>query len=255
MRMENRLVRVAAVAAWAALFLAGTGRAEPSGAEASTELVRSFHATEQALMDSVASGDKSVWERVMDPSCVVTTEEGQVLGRAQFLDEIRPLPAGLKGGIVVRDLTVQQLPGAAVVRYLADEWESVFGQRLTTQYRVTDTYRQAGKEWRMVASHVSVVTLDPPAQVVSTAGWAAYVGTYRLLPDGWTFTVELRDGKLYGGRDPKSLRPFIPLTPEAFVLAGRLGEWIFVTENGNAVRILNLRKFEPLVWSRIDDRP
>jgi hypothetical protein len=255
MKMGNGWVRVAAVAVWAGLSLGGTSRAEPSGAEARSALVPWFQSTEQALMDAVASGDKGVWDRVMDPSCIVTTEEGQVLGKQQFLDELRPLPAGLKGGIVVRDLTVQDVPGAAIVRYLADEWESVFGQRLTTRYRVTDTFRPAGKEWRLVASHVSVVTLDPPAQDVSTAGWAAYAGTYRLLPDGWTFTVELRDGKLYGGRDPKSLRPFIALTPDAFVLSGRLGEWIFVSENGRAVRILNFRKFEPLVWARVDDRP
>jgi hypothetical protein len=239
----------------AATLLVTASPGAPSDLEARSELVQWFQSTEQALMDAVASGDKDVWDRVMDPSCIVTTEEGQVLGKQPFLDELRPLPAGLKGGIVVRDLTVQDVPGAAIVRYLADEWESVFGQRLTTRYRVTDTFRPAGKEWRLVASHVSVVTLDPPAQDVSTAGWAAYAGTYRLLPDGWTFTVELRDGKLYGGRDPKSLRPFIPLTPDAFVLSGRLGEWIFVSENGRAVRILNFRKFEPLVWSRVDDRP
>jgi hypothetical protein len=163
MMTGKRLVQRAGIAASAALLLAGASRAEPSGAEARSALVP-FQSTEQALMDAVASGDKGVWDRVMDPSCIVTTEEGQVLGKQQFLDELRPLPAGLKGRIVVRDLTVQDLPGAAIVRYLADEWESVFGQRLTTRYRVTDTYRPAGKEWRLVASHVSVVTLDPPAQ-------------------------------------------------------------------------------------------
>jgi hypothetical protein len=51
------------------------------------------------------------------------------------------------------------------------------------------------------------------------------------------------------------LRPFIPLTPDAFVLSGRLGEWIFVTEKGKASRIVNFRKFEPLVWTRVGDRP
>ena len=105
----------------------------------------------------------------------------------------------------------------------------------------------------MVASHVAVVTQDPPAQSVSRAAWPALVGTYRLLPDGWTFTVELRDGTLYGGRDPKKLKPFIPLTPDAFVLTGSLGEWMFVVENDAATRIVNLRKFEPLIWTRVHE--
>jgi hypothetical protein len=212
-----------------------------------------FQATEQRLMGAIARGDKTPWQKVTDPGCVFTTEEGEVLPRQKFLDDLRPLPAGLAGDITVRDLTVQELPGLAIVRFLADEWETVFEQKLTTQYRLTDTFRRDGGEWKMVASHASVVTRDPPEQPVSTAGWAGLVGRYRLPPDGWTFTVELRDGTLYGGRDPQPRRRFIALTPTAFVLSGRLGEWLFVTdERGRATRIVSFRKFEPLVWSRIE---
>jgi hypothetical protein len=171
----------------------------------SPDTVRWFQSTEQALMDSVAVGDKGPWERIMDPACVVTSEEGDVVPRQQFLDDLRPLPSGLTGSIAVKELTVDEFPGLAVVRYLADESEVVFDQRLATH--------------------------------------------------GWTFTVELREGSLYGGRDSKKLRPLIPLTPDAFVVSGSLGEWLFVTEKGRAVRILDFRKFEPLVWTRVDDGP
>ena len=211
-----------------------------------------FQSTEQALMDSIAAGDKGPWERVMDPSCVVTSEEGEVVTRKQFLDELRPLPPGLSGNIAVKELTVQEFPHFAVVRYLADESETVFGQELATRYRMTNTYRRVEADWKMVASHTSVVTRDPPAQPVSSAGWPGLAGEYRLLPDGWTFTVEWRDGKLYGGRDPKNLRELIPLTPDTFVVSGRLGEWLFVREKGRGVRIVDFRKFEPLVWTRVD---
>lgn len=229
----------------AALAALGAGAASP-------ESLQWFQATEQALMDAIAPGDKAAWERVMDPSCVVTTEEGEVLTREQFLEGLRPLPAGLSGSITVRDVSVQEFASFALVRYLADEAESVFGQRLAVHYRVTNTYRRDGPTWRMVASHLSVVTRDPLAQEVPQAGWPGLVGTYRLLPDGWTFTVELRDGRLLGGRDPAKLRPLVPLTSQAFVLSGSLGEWLFVLENGRATRILNLRKFAPLVWTRVD---
>ena len=219
---------------------------------ATPETVEWFRATEQTLMDALATGNKTVWETVMDSSCVVTSEEGQVLSRAQFLDEVRPLPRGLSGSITVKDLTVQELPGFVVVRYLADEREVVFGQKLAVQYRITNTYRQYGGDWKMVASHLSVVTQDPPPVTVSSADWPGYVGTYQLLPDGWTFTVELRDGQLYGGRDPKKLKRLLPLTSGAFVLTGSLGEWLFVTEKDKAVRIVNVRKFQPLVWTRVE---
>ena len=219
----------------------------------SPETVQWFRKTEQQLADSIAKGDKSVYDRVMDADCIVTSEEGDVTGKKQFLEELGGLPPGLSGHIAIEDLTVQEFSGFAVVRCRLDETESVFGQNLATKYRVTDTFRRDGSAWKMVASHGSVVTQDPPAQNVSTAGWPALAGSYRLLPDGWTFTVELRDGKLYGGRDPKKLRPFIPLTPDAFVLAGGLGEWIFVRDGaGRVTHILDFRKFEPLVWTRIE---
>ena len=233
----------------------GAATAQPTKAADPAATTRWFRDTEQKLMNAIASGDRAAWDKVMDATCVMTTEEGQVLGKKQFLDELRPLPPGLSGDISVQDLTVQQLEKVAVVRFLADEWETVFGQRLSTRYRVTDTFRQEGQDWKMVASHVSVVTQDPPTQEVSKDLWPAFVGTYRLLPDGWTFTVELRDGLLFGGRDPKKLRQFIPLTPDAFVLSGSLGEWIFVTEKGAVTHILNFRKFEPLVWTRVDAAP
>jgi len=127
----------------------------------SPETVERFRATEQALVDAIASGDRSVWDREMDPSCVVTSEEGEVLTKQQFLEALAPLPTGLTGGIAVKDLTVQKWPGFAVVRYLADEWESVFGQKLTTRYRITNTYRHADNDWKMVAAHLSIVTQDP----------------------------------------------------------------------------------------------
>lgn len=248
----NREVSIIASAFLVLLQGASHAAAQTPKAPDPVATVQWFRATEQKLMDAIAAGDKSIWDQVMDASCILTTEEGRVIARKQFLDELRPLPPGLAGDIGVQDLTVQELENVAVVRFLADEWQTVFGQRLATRYRVTDTFRRDGPDWKMAASHVSVVTQDPLPQEVSREQWPPFVGTYRLLPDGWSFTVALRDGMLYGGRDPKKLRPFIPLAPNAFVLTGSLGEWIFVTEKGATTHILNFRKFQPLVWTRVD---
>ena len=222
-------------------------------AASSDETVKWFQKTEQELADSIAKGDKSVYDRVMDDGCIVTSEEGDVTPKKEFLAELTGLPPGLRGEIAIRDLTVQEFGDFAIVRCRLDEREEVFGQKLETKYRVTDTFRRSGNAWKMVASHASVVTQNPPGQAVSTAGWPALAGSYRLLPNGWTFTVAIKDGKLYGGRDPKKLRELIPLTPDAFVLSGGLGEWIFVRdESGKLKHILDFRKFEPLVWTRVN---
>ncbi len=111
-----------------------------------------FHTTEQSLMDAIAAGNAEPWNRVMDEQCVVTTEEGEVRTKAAFLKELRPLPRGLTGSIAVKELKVDEFPTFAIVRYLADEWEVVFGQRLTAKYRVTDTFRRDKSTWKMRTS-------------------------------------------------------------------------------------------------------
>ena len=55
-----------------------------AGTAPSSLTQRWFQATEQGLMDSIAPGHKAPWIAVMDPSCVVTTEEGQTLTKAQI---------------------------------------------------------------------------------------------------------------------------------------------------------------------------
>src|SRR4249920_3138540 len=64
-----------------------------------------FQETEQALMNAIAVGDKAPWEGVLDPRAVITTEEGDVITKADFLKNLRPLPQGLAGGIEVKELS------------------------------------------------------------------------------------------------------------------------------------------------------
>jgi hypothetical protein len=52
-----------------------------------------------------------------------------------------------------------------------------------------------------------------------------------------------------------------PRVPSSSVLAGGrdarvcLGEWVFVVENGKGARIVNLRTFAVLVWTRVEATP
>src|SRR5256885_6844436 len=91
----------------------------------SVKTIQWFQDTEQSLMDALAAGDTKPWQQILGDSCMVTSEEGEVTSKADLLKQMRPLPPGLKGGITVKELSVQEFPTFAVVRYLADEWERV----------------------------------------------------------------------------------------------------------------------------------
>lgn len=236
-------------------FFAPVLTAEDRPSVASDSLTEYFQRTEQSLVDAVAVGDRAVWDAVLDDKCVLTTEEGEVLDKQSLLKQLTGLPPGLSGSIQVTDLTVQNLGGFAVVRFRLNEKETVFGQVLTTSYRSTDTFQKQNDRWKMIASHQSVITTDPPAQTVATDDFAALVGTYRLLPDGWTFEVRLRDGALYGGRDVARLKRMIPISSSVFVREGSLGEWIFSASPDGTAKAVELRKFETLVWTRTNGAP
>ena len=156
-----------------------------------------FRSTTQALMDAVTDGDKAVWDRVLDADCIITTEDGEFQRKAKFLEELKPLPRGFSGKITVRDLTVRQLGGAAVVHYWLDELEQIFDQQLNTTYVETDVYRRDGASWRMVAMQVTVVPRDLAPIPQRSADWQELLGDYQYSPAATSrYRVFMRDDAL-----------------------------------------------------------
>lgn len=211
-----------------------------------------FQARTQALADALAPGDKAPWEAVLAPDFSVVTEDGEVLDRKQFLDGLRPLPAGFSGQIRVVDLTVKDLGGAAVARYVLDETETIFGQVLHTKYLETDTYRRASP-WQMVASQVTVVPRDMDPVDVDRRGWAALAGEYRLSEKtARRYRVFLRDGSLYGGADEKSATLLIPLSPLVFHQKGSIHLMVFVQDAKGGIReVREIHKYNEVAMERV----
>ncbi|MGH8132738.1 MAG: nuclear transport factor 2 family protein, partial [Steroidobacteraceae bacterium] len=212
-----------------------------------------FQSTTQTLLDAVATGNKAVWDRVLDADCMITTEDGEVVGKARFLKELEPLPAGFSGRIKVRGLTVRLVAGAAVVHYWLDEVEEVFGQTLRTTYVETDTYQRVRDSWKMIAMQVTVVPRDLEPITVSSAGWPALVGDYRYSDKAISrYQVFLRDGTLYGGRDAQSATRLIPLAPLVFFQQGSIHIMVFVQDRSGAVtEVRELHKYNEVRMKRI----
>ena len=136
-----------------------------------SSLQSAFQTRTQALFDAITSGEKTLWDRTMDEHCVITTEDGEVQDKTQFLDGLRPLPPGFVGHGTIRGLTVRDLHGAAVVHYFIDETEDIFEQHLKTAYVETDIYQRQGSDWKMVAMQVTVVPRDwMPSRSITAPG-------------------------------------------------------------------------------------
>jgi len=194
-----------------------------------------------------------VWRAGLADDCIVTTEDGEVQGKAKFLDDLRPLPPGFSGNIKVQDLTVNDLGGAAVVHYLLDETEDIFGQVLRTKYIVTDTWRRADGGWKIVATQVVVVPRDLEPVEVDKRGWPALVGDYALSEKTpRRYRVFLRDGSLWGGADEKSATLLIPLSPLVFHQKGSIHLMVFVQDTAGRVEaVRELHKYNEVAMRRV----
>jgi hypothetical protein len=214
-----------------------------------------FQTTTQALFDAVAVGDKPVWDRVLDADCMITTEDGEVQDRAKFMEELRPLPQGFSGQIRVRGLTVRRISSAAVVHYWIDEVENIFDQQLHTTYVETDMYQRVGQSWKIVAMHVTVVPRDLEPIDANPSGWQSLLGNYRYSEQATSkYQVFMRDGALYGGRDPKSATQLIPLAPLVFYQKASIHIMVFVPDKNGAVNeVRELHKYNEVRMKRAAD--
>jgi hypothetical protein len=212
-----------------------------------------FQKTTQVLFDAVATGDKAVWDEAMAADCVVTTEDGEVLDKAKFLEQLKPLPPGFSGTIRVQKLTVIDLGGAAVVHYFLDETEQIFDQLLRTRYVETDTWRRSGSTWKLVASQATVVPRDLEPVAVDKRGWPSLAGDYRLSERTTRrYRVSLRDGSLYGGADEKSATLLIPLSPLVFHQKGSIHIMVFVPNAKSEIaEVRELHKYNEVAMQRV----
>src|SRR4029077_11095496 len=103
-----------------ALLLAAASvvAAAPAASDATPgppDVAVTLRAADQALLDAIAPGDRATWDRLLAPDAVYVDENGRVLDRATFLEELVPLPPGLSGHIAIADYRVRLHGDAALV--------------------------------------------------------------------------------------------------------------------------------------------
>jgi Domain of unknown function (DUF4440)/Domain of unknown function (DUF3471)/Oxidoreductase molybdopterin binding domain len=204
----------------------------------------------QELLDAASRGDKEPWLQHVDEDCLFTTEDGQTLTEKELIEQIQPFPAGYSGTLKMANPKVRSYGMTAVITYDALETETIYGQELKTRYHTTDTYLFRFGHWRMIASQGMAVPKDPPLARVDPKVYDAYAGAYELAP-GVTYTVTREGGKLFGQRSGAPRQELLPEAEDRFFLHGVRGVKIFVRDpNGRAVRLLDRRDGNDLVWKR-----
>jgi len=226
--------------------------ASASVAPATDALTRELVATTQAMMDALASSKADVWQRALADDAVVVDEFGRVQDKAEAVASITGLPAGFSGEIKLLDPKLHAHGDTAVLVVDADEYETVFGQKLHVLYRMTCTFVQRDGRWQLAALHEVTVPTTPPTLAVTGLTLDDYPGVYRYAPER-SFSVH-RDGDALSyttrpGRPPTRL---LPLARDVFMDDGdEKNLYLFRRDAGGKVdAVIERRKFNDLRMAR-----
>jgi hypothetical protein len=206
---------------------------------------------EQALLDALAPGDTSLWNKYLDPDCYTITEDGTGYFKKEFLATFSPLPKGFLGHIDLIKPVFTFSGNAAVLHYVADEYESVYGQNLHTTYGMVDTWYRTDTSWKMIGSQVFEIPQLPPSIKVAAKTLREYTGRYEISATD-TCSISVKNDTLFiqkkkGG--PVAL--FAETETIFFRTADTRGRKIFVRDETGGMLMLERRNGNDLVWKKI----
>ena len=219
-----------------------------SDAETEKELTR----IAQELVDAVARGDKAVWEKHVADDVIFTDENWTVLTKRDLVDSLAPLPAGYSGSIKVTKVRSRINGDAAVLSWEGFEEQTVYGQKLTPVYLITDTYFKRNGRWQLVAEHVAVRPQSRKARQMNPARYNSFIGEYELT-SGITYVITVTNGKLMAQRTGKDREEWLPADENTFFRKGSIrGEKVFVRDAaGRVTAMLDRRENSDLTWKKI----
>ena len=206
----------------------------------------------QTLLNSISTGDSSVWNTYLLENCTFVTEEGKSNTKSEMVSSIVPLPRGFSGNIKVTGPTISTYSNTAVLNYIAKEYEKVFDQEVNTEYCIAETYVKTLEGWRILSGQVFEIPQHPKPVDVDLSILQHYTGTY-LLGDDITYEVSLEHGKLFGqrkGRPREEL--FAENDTMFFTLQDARGVKVFETRGaGGASRMIARRNGNDIVWKKV----
>jgi len=211
------------------------------------ELVR----RSQELFDAVVPGNKEPWQKYFAEDCIFADEKGRNLNKTKLVADIAPLPNGYSGTIkVVKPQSIIH-GDTAVLSYDLDETETIFGQKLTARYHVTDTWLRRNGDWQIVSSQAMRYYEDPAVAKIDPKKFADLNGTYELAP-GQTRRVFSEGENLYVERNGKR-EQLLSEGCEIFFRKGVEGRILFrYAGSGKVDALIDRRNNEDVIWRRVN---
>jgi hypothetical protein len=223
----------------------------PARTVAADPTVDLLRARDQALLDAIAPGDRKVWDAALAPDAIYVDENGAILDRAEFMKQLEPLPQGASGTLRIASYAARITGDLATVIHTDDEQENYHGQRLSTRYLMTETWRREAGEWKLHMVHAYAILKDPPAIALPVRDLGEYAGRYSGGSD-LLYLIQWDGKQLVGGRPGRSMTPLQVEVRDVLFIAGQpRTRKIFQRDaNGKITGFVDRREGEDLVWRR-----
>ncbi|HLY06543.1 MAG TPA: DUF4440 domain-containing protein [Rhizomicrobium sp.] len=239
---------------FAAVFSLVSALAAPAAKPfASPDLTGEFRARDQALLDAIATGNKTIWENALAPDAIYIDENGTIFSKPELIAQmIVPLPPHVSGRLDITSYRLQITGDTALVVHKDDEFENWHGHSLKAQYIMSETWRRDAGGWKLAMVHVYVVPKDPPALTLPPAKLDEYAGRYKAAPE--LLDVVARDGaRLTLSYNGKPAKPLLVESPDMLFVPGEPRfRYVFQRDaNGRITGFIERREGENIFWSRV----
>ena len=195
----------------------------------------------RAKFDALLRGDRAFLDRLLVDTLIEISAEGRTYTKAQIIESVKGLPAGVKASIDIEDVEVFDHGDTAVMVYRRIERVDANGQQIETQNRVIDTFIRRDGRWRTISSQATRI---PPALVavkVDPNIYDQYAGQYEITP-ALIITITREGDKLMMQATGQAKYELLSENEITFFVKGQTSQVIFVKDQKGQVTHLVARQ-------------
>ena len=213
----------------------------------------SIRAYTQQLLDGIALGDTTAWSKYLDDSCIITSEDGSVKTKEQFIQGIRPLQSPFKVNETISNPIFRGSPHTIIFIYTAYLSVKLYEQIRANEICQTDTWLKTNKGWKLISNEA----LDKPEMPISQNPNQNIItnitGEYKLS-DEYDIKIFTRNAKLYIQRNNNKEHKLKCETGYTYFTENQLLiRYIFIhNENGKIIKMINRRAGKDIFIPKIN---
>jgi hypothetical protein len=196
----------------------------------------------QRLISGIATGDTSSWHEYLDDSCLITSENGTVKTKQEFIRGVGIPPASYTVTEKLANPVFRSYNNVTVFCYTAVLSLKLSGQERITRICQTDTWMKKNGFWRLISSAALDKPDLPAGQTPEITVIKAITGKYQLT-DKLGYEVFSDSGKLFIQRygAPRKNELICESDFIFFVENNPLLRYIFIHQ-GNLVTEIDVRR-------------